>query len=162
MTEVSRILRNIFFPKIPPILKLEVGFFSAKKKIFQDFPKYAKFFLSKLHFCKFSEKSENIFFSFIHPTSSAGSLGREGLGCTRKSGLGLSNFFFFFFFFYCFFFLFFFLFLIVFFSFPSIFFSFFFFFFFFFLFSLSFSFFLFSFIFFYFLVVFLLYNLNFP
>ena len=52
MTEVSRNLRNIFFPKIPPILKLEVGFFSAKKKFFADFPKYGKFFPSKLHFYK--------------------------------------------------------------------------------------------------------------
>ena len=31
MTEVSRHLRNIFFHKIPPILKLEVGFLSDKK-----------------------------------------------------------------------------------------------------------------------------------
>ena len=31
MTEFSRILRNIFFPKILPILKLEVVFFSAKR-----------------------------------------------------------------------------------------------------------------------------------
>ena len=51
----------IFFFKIPPILKLEVGFFSGKKKFFSDFPKYGKFFLSKLHFCKFSKKLENIF-----------------------------------------------------------------------------------------------------
>ena len=45
---------SIFFLKIPPILKLEVGFFSGTKKFFADFPKYGKFFLSKLHFCKFS------------------------------------------------------------------------------------------------------------
>ena len=31
MTEVSQHLRNIFFHKIPQILKLEVGFFSIKK-----------------------------------------------------------------------------------------------------------------------------------
>ena len=39
MTEVSRNLRNIFFHKIPPILKVEVGFFSDQK-IFSlnDFP----------------------------------------------------------------------------------------------------------------------------
>ena len=36
MTEVSRILRNIFFPKIPPILKLEVGFFSDRKTFAQN------------------------------------------------------------------------------------------------------------------------------
>ena len=34
MSEVSKDLRNIFFPKIPPILKLKVGFFSSKKKFF--------------------------------------------------------------------------------------------------------------------------------
>ena len=45
---------DFFFSKIPPILKIEVGFFSGKKKFFADFPKYGKFFLSKLHFCKFS------------------------------------------------------------------------------------------------------------
>ena len=61
MSEVSKDLRNIFFPKIPPILKLEVGFFSGKKKFFADFPKYGKFFLSKLHFCKFEKKSEKLF-----------------------------------------------------------------------------------------------------
>ena len=39
MTEVSANLRNIFFPKIPPILKLEVGFFSDRKTFAQnDFP----------------------------------------------------------------------------------------------------------------------------
>ena len=37
MSEVSKDLRNIFFPKIPRILELEVGFFSTKKKFFQDF-----------------------------------------------------------------------------------------------------------------------------
>ena len=42
MTEVSRKLRNIFFPKIPPILKIEVGFFSGKKKFFAEFPKLKK------------------------------------------------------------------------------------------------------------------------
>ena len=37
MTEVSRNLRNIFFRKIPPILKLEVGFFSDRKSFSQIF-----------------------------------------------------------------------------------------------------------------------------
>ena len=50
MSEVSKDLRNIFFPKIPPILELEVGFFSTKKKFFADFPKYGNFFPSKLYF----------------------------------------------------------------------------------------------------------------
>ena len=44
-------------------MKLKVGFFSIKKKFFADFPKYGKFFLSKLHFCKFSSKFENTFFA---------------------------------------------------------------------------------------------------
>ena len=39
-----------FFPKILPILELEVGFFSTKKKFFADFPKYGNFFPSKLYF----------------------------------------------------------------------------------------------------------------
>ena len=43
MTEVSRLLRYIFSPKIPPILKLEVRFFSDRKTFAQnDFP--GKFF----------------------------------------------------------------------------------------------------------------------
>ena len=45
MTEVSRNLRNVFFHKVPPILKLEVGFFSDRKKFFADFRKYCNFFL---------------------------------------------------------------------------------------------------------------------
>ena len=41
---------ELFFSQKPPILELEVGFFSSKKKFFSDFPKYGKFFPSKLHF----------------------------------------------------------------------------------------------------------------
>ena len=44
-----------FFPPKPPILELEVGFFSSKKKFFAGFPKYSTFFSSKLHFCKFEK-----------------------------------------------------------------------------------------------------------
>ena len=58
-------MRKFFFPKIHPILKLEVGFFSGKKKFFADFPKYGKFFLSKLHFYKFSTKLRTFFFPKI-------------------------------------------------------------------------------------------------
>ena len=50
----------IFFFKIPPILKIEVGFFSGKRKFFADFPKYGKFICSKLHICKFEKKSEKL------------------------------------------------------------------------------------------------------
>ena len=45
MTEVSRQLRNIFFCKIPPILKHEVGFFSEKVA---DFSKLENFIFSEL------------------------------------------------------------------------------------------------------------------
>ena len=79
MTEVSANLRNIFFPKIPPILKLEVGFFSGKKKFFRDFPNLSTFIYSKLHFCKFEKKSENLFGSggrSLPPASPA--VGRGG------------------------------------------------------------------------------------
>ena len=48
--------RETFFPKIPQILELEVGFFSTKKKFFAHFPKYGKFYPSKLHFEKNSQK----------------------------------------------------------------------------------------------------------
>ena len=51
----------IIFFKIPPILKLEVGFFSGKKKFFRDFPNLSTFIYSKLHFCKFEKKSEKLF-----------------------------------------------------------------------------------------------------
>ena len=37
MSEVSKDLRNIFFPKIPPILKLEVGFYSDRKTFAQNY-----------------------------------------------------------------------------------------------------------------------------
>ena len=65
MAEVSRILRNIYFPKIPPILKLKVGFFSVYIFFCIFFRNWGKFILPKLQFCKFEKKSENIFGSFI-------------------------------------------------------------------------------------------------
>ena len=61
MTEVFTNLRNIFFSKIPPILKLEVGFFSDKKSYSQIFENTIIFFLSKLIMTKFSAKLENLF-----------------------------------------------------------------------------------------------------
>merc|ERR1711884_906822 len=36
MSEVSKDLRNIFFPEIPLILKIEVGFFSDRKTFAQN------------------------------------------------------------------------------------------------------------------------------
>ena len=60
MTEVSRNLRNIFFPKIPPILKIEVGFFSSKKSFSKIFQNWEIFFY--LNFIsKKKKKSENTF-----------------------------------------------------------------------------------------------------
>ena len=41
---------KLFFPPKPPILKVEVGFFSSKKKFFSDFPKYGKIIPSKPYF----------------------------------------------------------------------------------------------------------------
>jgi len=52
MTEVSRNLRNVFFHKIPPILKLEVGFFSDRKKFFADFRKLDMFISPEVYFYK--------------------------------------------------------------------------------------------------------------
>ena len=66
MTEVSRNLRTIFFPKIPPILKLEVGFFSTYKNFFTNFPKYGKLIPSKLYFYKKNEKIGEHCFSHHH------------------------------------------------------------------------------------------------
>ena len=111
MTEVSRNYRNIFLAKIPPILKVEVGFFSVQNFSRIFFPKYSTFFSPKLHFCKFEKKSENIFgssSSFIHSFrlvvwevqvwTGLEVLSRPwGWRLKPKSGLGLSNFFFFFF-----------------------------------------------------------------
>ena len=50
----------IFFPKIPPILKLEVGFFSRKKKI-QIFQNTRHFFHLNYISKKKTKKSENLF-----------------------------------------------------------------------------------------------------
>ena len=63
MSEVSKDLRNIFFPKIPPILELEVGFFSTKKKFFQDFffARSLIIIFSELNMKIFSAKSEKLF-----------------------------------------------------------------------------------------------------
>merc|ERR1712198_347162 len=68
MTEVSRHLRNIFFHKIPPILKLEVGFFSDRKKFFADFRKLDIFFSAKVYFYK-KKKIREPFLSHFHFTS---------------------------------------------------------------------------------------------
>ena len=67
MTEVSRNLRHIFLAKIPPILKLEVGFFSDRKKFFADFRKYCKFFPPGLYFNK-NQKNRRMFLD--HSSSS--------------------------------------------------------------------------------------------
>ena len=113
MTEVSRILRNIYFPKIPPILKLEVGFFSVYIFFRIFFPNSGTFILPKLHICRFKKKSENIFFSFIHSFRLVVREVQVGDGLRAQDSRGqafltFSSFFFFFFFSFFFFFIFFF------------------------------------------------------
>ena len=56
MTEVSRNLRNIFFRKIHPILKLEVGFLSDRKSFSQIFEITA--YLSHLQFISIKKNRE--------------------------------------------------------------------------------------------------------
>ena len=61
MTEVSRILRNILFPKIPPIFKFEVGFFSDRKTFAQnDFP--GKFYYFGTNYERSFKKIKETFF----------------------------------------------------------------------------------------------------
>ena len=55
-------MRNlIFFPKIPPISKLEVGFFSTKKNFSKIFQHTAYFFCLNFISKKKTKKSENLF-----------------------------------------------------------------------------------------------------
>ena len=61
MTKVSKDLRNIFCPKIPPILKLEVGFFSDRKCFSQIFENWICLFHLKFISIKNKKKSENLF-----------------------------------------------------------------------------------------------------
>ena len=68
MSEVSKDLRNLFFPKKPRILKLEVKFFSPKKNFFQDFFLPENLFHLNFISKKKLKKSENLF----------GSVGRAG------------------------------------------------------------------------------------
>merc|ERR1712168_867322 len=67
MTEVPTDLRNIFFHKIPPILKLEVGFFSDRKRFSQIFENWQKKFHLKLLSKRIIKKSENLFGSSNTP-----------------------------------------------------------------------------------------------
>ena len=52
---------SIFFPKIPPILKVEVGFFSTYKSFWNFLPKYRKSPLYKLIMTEVSRNLRNIF-----------------------------------------------------------------------------------------------------
>ena len=61
MSQVSKDLRNIFFPKIPPILKLEVGFFSDKKSFSQIFENTPNFFRLKFISKKKKKNQRNFF-----------------------------------------------------------------------------------------------------
>ena len=58
---------RFFFLKIPPFFKLEVGFFSAKKKFFADFPNFGTFIPSKLYFWKNSQKIREPFLVTKYP-----------------------------------------------------------------------------------------------
>merc|ERR1712219_88230 len=61
ITEVSTNLRNIFFHKIPPILKLEVGFLSDKKSFSQIFENTPNFFHLNFISKNKKKKSEKLF-----------------------------------------------------------------------------------------------------
>ena len=61
MTEVSRNLRYIFFPKIPPILNLKLDFFPVKKSFSQIFQNTANFFYLNFISKKKKKKSEKLF-----------------------------------------------------------------------------------------------------
>ena len=56
-----------FFPKIPPILKIEVGFFSTKKIFWNFLSKYGELSFYKLIMTEVSRNLRNIFFPKIPP-----------------------------------------------------------------------------------------------
>ena len=56
-----------FFSKIPPILKLEVGFFSLKIFFWNFSPKYSELSFYKLIMTEVSKDLRNIFFPKIPP-----------------------------------------------------------------------------------------------
>ena len=58
---------SIFFPKIPPILKVEVGFFSTYKSFWNFLPKYRESPLYKLIMTEVSRNLRKIFFRKIPP-----------------------------------------------------------------------------------------------
>ena len=62
MSEVSKDLRNIFFPKIPRIFELEVGFFSDRKTFAQNaFP--GKFYYFETNYERSFKRFAEHFFS---------------------------------------------------------------------------------------------------
>ena len=61
MSEISANLKNIFWSQKPPILKLEVGFFSDRKRFSQIFENRIFFFHLNFISIKRKKKSENIF-----------------------------------------------------------------------------------------------------
>ena len=63
MSEISANLKNIFWPRKPPILKLEVGFFSDRKRFSQIFENRIFFFHLKFISIKKKKKSEKLFWS---------------------------------------------------------------------------------------------------
>ena len=99
MTKVPKDLRHIFFHKIPPILKLEVGFFSDRKKFFADFRKLDMFISPEVYFYKKKKKIGEPFWIIHHHHSSSsfrlgvGRLGRgEGLSAQESRGQAFLTF----------------------------------------------------------------------
>ena len=64
MSKISANLKNIFWSQKPPILKLEVGFFSDRKRFSQIFENWQKFF--HLNFI-FIRKNQRNFFDHKNP-----------------------------------------------------------------------------------------------
>ena len=67
MSEISANLKDIFREQKPPILKLEVGFFSDRKFFWKIFEKWQKFFHLKFLSKKKIKKWENFFGSSNTP-----------------------------------------------------------------------------------------------
>ena len=97
MTKFSARSENIFSHKIPPILKLEVGFLSDIK-VFRRFSKIRQIFLVWTTYDEIFSKIRETFLitqSVSHSliTMGRGVVVRTRLECTRKSGLCLRHFF---------------------------------------------------------------------
>ena len=63
MTDVSRTFRNIFSPKIPPILILEVGFFSDRNSFAQNGENEKFYYFGTNYERSFERFAEHFFFT---------------------------------------------------------------------------------------------------